>query len=196
MITLGFLLLSCAPMWTIQLDLDDEFDSNQLKGWILEPNLSSAKNTIINEKYSYILNEYMMSLKFRIPNKKKITTFYDIDIDSIRIFIQNYRDTVFIKQDNYFYTSANRKWMSKSINFLPKDVREPSPNKAYKLLIPESEYIKRCQAGRLTVQNYSSVRFSFWVKTPVVLTINLKDRSRFLLVVSGAFRPSQMTPVT
>ncbi len=139
MIALGFLLLSCGSMWTIQFDLNDKFDSNQLKGWILESNLYSAKNTMLaDDSRSFILNEYVIDLYFKIPDKKKMTTFYDIDIDSLKISMKNYRDTVFVKENSgYFISEESRKWMYKSIYFVSKDIINPSPYKAYTLYIPK-----------------------------------------------------------
>ena len=98
-----FIFLSCTPMWTFEFNLDEKFESNQLHGWIIESDIFSGINVIADLETITFKNDYIMKLKFRLPNKKKRTTFHDLNIDSIRIIMQNYPDTVFLKKNNYFF---------------------------------------------------------------------------------------------
>ena len=78
-----------------------------------------------------------MMLDFKLPNKRKRTTFYDFDIDSIKIIMQNYHDTVFYKNKNFFYSNKSHKEISKSITFIPKGLLEPDENRFYSIYVPD-----------------------------------------------------------
>lgn len=133
----AFILLSCTPMWTFQFQLDEKFESDQLYGWIIESDIFSAKNVIADIEAITFKNDYKMRLDFKLPNKKKRTTFYDLNIDSIKIIMQNYRDTVFLKNNNFFYSDKSHKEITKSISFAPKDALLPDKYRFYKIYVPE-----------------------------------------------------------
>ena len=124
-------------MWTFEFNLDEKFESEQLYGWIIEPDIFSGKNVIADLEAITFKNDYIMSLHFKLPNKKKRTTFYDLDIDSIKIMMKNYRDTVFLKLDNYFFSYQSHKEIIKSIDFVPKGVLEPAKNRFFSIYVPE-----------------------------------------------------------
>ena len=132
-----FIFLSCTPMWTFEFNLDEKFESNQLHGWIIESDIFSGINVIADLETITFKNDYIMKLKFRLPNKNKRATFYDLDIDSITIILQDYQDTVFLRYDNYFYSTKSYKEIKKSIDFIPKDVIDPVTNKFYSIFVPE-----------------------------------------------------------
>ena len=131
-----FIFLSCTPMWTALFQLDEKFESNQLNGWVIESDMFSAKNVIADIENITFINKFDLNLKFKLPNKKKRTTFYDLDIDSIKIIMKNYRDTVFLKNNNYFFSYQSHKEITKSISFAPKDALLPTPYIGYSIYVP------------------------------------------------------------
>ena len=137
LVTSVLFLLSCTPMWTFEFNLDEKFESEQLYGWIIEPDIFSGKNVIADLEAITFKNDFIMMLDFKLPNKRKRTTFYDFDIDSIKIIMQNYHDTVFYKNKNFFYSNKSHKEISKSITFIPKGLLEPDENRFYSIYVPD-----------------------------------------------------------
>jgi hypothetical protein len=131
------LLLSCTPMWTIEFQLREKFDNEKLKGWIIEPDIFSAKNVIADKELLTFKDDYFIQLEFRLPNKRKRIAFYDPDIDSIKIIMQDNQDTVFIKNNSFFYSYKSHKEIFKFIAFAPKNVQHPDKDIAYGLRVPQ-----------------------------------------------------------
>lgn len=133
----AFIFLSCTPMWTFEFHLDEKFQGTRLNGWVIESDMFCVTNKIADLESIVNLNKYVVKLHFRLPKKAKRTTFFDLDVDSIKIIIQNYQDTVFLRHSNYFYSSKSDKEISKSIDFVPEDVLDPVKNKFYRIYVPE-----------------------------------------------------------
>ena len=191
LVTSVLFLLSCTPMWTFQFQLDEKFESDQLYGWIIESNIFSGKNVIADLEDITFKNDYIMKLKFRLPNKKKRTTFHDLNIDSIRIIMQNYPDTVFLKKNNYFFSHKSNKEIFKSVTFVPKGVLNPERHTFYSINIPEEvdslilqfdvilreaeyfSYIKKLFAGVEVNREMDSLRV-IENKEPIIVPIELR----------------------